>query len=1639
MAKLSFRIEADWQKVQKLREEISKLKQEIKGTDVIQNPTAFNILNAKLVQTSQELGKVEAKIIHTSATMETNFKQKIFAASQSVNGFTEEIIKQKKIIADTKDEIRTLSEQYRSMGKYEQSVSPIKTKLKEAKDALAEQQYSLFSLTQEQATARLSVKKLRDEYALFKEEGGGTAQTMDLLTSKMKGFATTIIGGMGLKELASRIISVRAEFESMETSLKVLLGGNQERLNSIMGQIKEYALASPLNTKDMVGAVQMMTSFGIEAEKSIDYLKAIGDISMGDTGKFNSLALAFSQMSSAGKLMGQDLMQMVNAGFNPLEEIARKTGKSIGELKNEMSKGAISSKMVQDAFISATSAGGKFFGMADEGSKTLNGQISMLTESFDVMFNEIGQKGEGVVMTAVQTATKLVENYERTGRVLLGLVTTFGIYRTAVAVATMTTNGYTLAETLAYTRMLLLEKAQKLLNATMLANPYVLAATALGVLVGALIATTDSTTAAEDALERYNAKIKENTESVKTEKEEIDKLLDTLQNETASIESKNIAFNTLITKYPTIFGKYKTEKELIDNLTEARRLENAEIERKTNLLNQKTYEESKTRATELKRLAYLHKKGIVQTDEYKRLNEKYYPEISKNANSSSHFTYQSSLDDLALSAEDEYKLNISEKRKKQIEKYNASIGNMSKSQAEKELKILRNGLKTMNDTGKDYLTIGDKEPLSRTQIKERIALLENNIKTERKTMAQWLKDAEKETKKIRKDAKDVASSKELLTKDQAEKKMKASNSKLATAEKVESNFKVKDTAGDKKAKEAEKERNKQIKDAKAHQKAVDDLSNKHIAKLQSEIELENQLEQSRIDAMQEVYEKEKAQRELNHKKELEDIEKRRRDFLQRKRDEAKARFEADPKNKDKFFNMSSVTLSADEQGKFDEMRANTLKKHANEERDYQIQQIQALNDYLKEYGSFEEKKLAITQEYEEKIRKAGSVGEKASLEMQRDKEIEKAKNDDLQNTIDWNGIFSDLQGHTRQYLQGLRNQLQELLNTGNLPIDQMQVISEKINAIDDELGKQQGIWDYVGEKAREHNRLLKEAADAQERLNAARSEEAGAKVNLGFAKMDVQKYLSDAGVDMNIADISTANLNGKIDLTDDKFKGMVPLLQRLAVAEGKLTDARKKTVDATNEARQAEDKAEINPAQKIADWFSDAQKFINGKGIDQLPDLLGSVGLSDAGNKIGKGLAGFNSAAGAAADFATGNYIGAAIKAIDAVSNFGSAIFGDGNVDSLEKRIEDLGKSNEILAKSIDSLAQNINKKDATNEQSIDAYKKALAAQKEIEANQREQISARASEWSKKHSFNYYANKKGSGWFGWRDFNKVLSEHGHDKKIMSIDDLWQLSPEMMKLLRDNAYSAWSDLLNNTKGQANPSELINEYINNAGKKEELTSSLNEKLTGYSWDGFLNSYKSLLKNLESTTEDFADNINEMISNALIESFVNEELQPKIKELYDYISNASKNGLSEDEINEIRKRNDDIAKIGTERRDILEQAGMISQKNASQKASANGVSSITFEQANNIVALTTAGNISRDQIKDLLTAKLSTMDASMRGLHTLVAEHKSIADETRTILANSYLELQGIHEDTTSMNKTLKSIGSDMSDIKRQLKDM
>lgn len=832
-------------------------------------------------------------------------------------------------------------------------------------------------------------------------------------------------------------------------------------------------------------------------------------------------------------------------------------------------------------------------------------------------------------------------------------------------------------------------------------------------------------------------------------------------------------------------------------------------------------------------------------------------------------------------------------------------------------------------------------------------------------------------------------------------------------------------------------------------KAQNNIDAQKAALSQAQVELENQVEQSRIDALTDGSEKTLAAIKLAHKKEMEQIEKQKEDYLKKKQDEAEAEFKANPKNKDKTFNRSTVTLSTDEQAKFDKIHADTLTKHANEEQEHQRQQIDALNAYLKEYGTFEEKKLAITQEYEEKIRNAGSVGEKATLEMQRDKEIEKAKNDDLQNSIDWNGVFSDLQGHTKQYLQGLRNQLQELLNTGNLPIDQMQTVSDKINAIDDELGKQQGIWDFVGERTREHNRLQKEAADAQERLNVAKEAETKANDDVNSIKADVQKRLSEAGVNMSIGDISTASLNGKIDLTDEKFKGMVPILQRLAVAEGKLTEARKKTADATNKAKQSEDAAKRKPAQEIADWFNDAQEFITKKGIDQLPDLLNSVGLGNAGEKVGKGLDGFNSAAGAAADFASGNYIGAAFKGISAIKSFGSALgIGAGNAAEVNRTTERLRESNEHLAERIDDLSEIIG--DSAGARAVNAYDTALKAQKEINANNMEILRAQMGYHSAHHSNASYADDRKIASYN-NDAQLAFKAAGVSAStINGLSSIYNLTPEQLKAIKDFAPDLWRYLTE--VGKYDKSEYWDAVVEQAGKTEELTKQIQDNLTQTNFDSLRSGFLDTLMDMDADAEDWSKNFEKMLFKSMVSTNVlDDDFNDWLKDFQKKWAEKVKSGsMSQSDYADYRDEyNRMMQELKTQTNNFAASIGY-SDTSSSQKATANGVTEITYEQANNIVALATAGNITREQIKDRLTLMNATMD-DIRALMNQSPTSASYASDTRQIINNSYApqiqvsfpkeEMQDIKHDVRELRgivDEMRTHGADRILIQQQATD-
>lgn len=566
MSKLYFKIGSDWEEVVRLRNEIAKLKQELMSMDGTQTPAAFKALNAQLAASNQRLDELVTNAAKAGAEMETGFKRKIFDASQVVNGLSEKITFQRGTIQQLKNELSGLKDKYREALKQDGDTSSLEAKIRSTNEKLKEQKSSLFNLTQEQANARLSVKKLRDEYALYRQDGEKNVDVTKQVEQAMSNMGKKLLGGYSIKEFLSSMIRVRGEFQSMQTAIETMVG--KDMAGQLIPQIKELAKISPLTMSDMVGAEKMMLGFNIQAEDTIKYLKAISDISMGESSKFNSLTLAFSQMSAAGKLMGQDLNQMINAGFNPLQIISEKTGKSIATLKDEMSKGAVSAEMVQQAFIDATSAGGKFYNMSENASKTINGQLSMMQDALDSVFNELGTKSESVIMDGIQMTTSLIQNYETVGKILAGLVVTYGTYRTAVMLVTAAESKHTLVEIGLTNARLLARKAQLALNAAMLTNPYVALTVVIGGLATTMWAMSDSTTAAARAQKEYNGIKDAAFKKEQEHKLKIEELLTAARDESLATLTRQKSLEELRKEYPKIFEQYDIEKLKLEDILE---------------------------------------------------------------------------------------------------------------------------------------------------------------------------------------------------------------------------------------------------------------------------------------------------------------------------------------------------------------------------------------------------------------------------------------------------------------------------------------------------------------------------------------------------------------------------------------------------------------------------------------------------------------------------------------------------------------------------------------------------------------------------------------------------------------------------------------------------------------------------------------------------------------------------------------------------------------------------------------------------------------------------------------------------------------------------------------------------------------
>ena len=423
----------------------------------------------------------------------------------------------------------------------------------------------LFQVRADISNAQRDIEAIKKQFEQMTrkavEEGKKQA---DVWQNLLKG-ATAYFTLQGAQSFISQMIAVRSQFQQLEISFGTMLK-SKEKANALMAQMADLAAKTPFGLEEVSEGAKRLLAFQVPAEEVTETLRRMGDVASGLGVPMGQLIHVYGQVKAQGKLMTNDLYQFMNAGIPIIAELSKVVGKSETEIKEMVSAGKIGFPEVQAVIKNMTNEGGLFFNLMAEQSKSLGGQISNLKDNFDQMLNEIGKSSEGIVSEAIKGVSFLVENYQTLGKIIAGLIVTYGTYKTAIivhnaliALNTQLTNGWTVAQLAQYRGLLLLEKAQKLLNATMLANPYVLVATAVVGLGVALWTLKDNTNLAKKAQEDYNKEKEQIIDNEKAHKQRIDELIESVNNQALADTDRQKALIALQKEYPKIFEKYDIE------------------------------------------------------------------------------------------------------------------------------------------------------------------------------------------------------------------------------------------------------------------------------------------------------------------------------------------------------------------------------------------------------------------------------------------------------------------------------------------------------------------------------------------------------------------------------------------------------------------------------------------------------------------------------------------------------------------------------------------------------------------------------------------------------------------------------------------------------------------------------------------------------------------------------------------------------------------------------------------------------------------------------------------------------------------------------------------------------------------------
>lgn len=1542
-------------------------------------------------------------------------------------------------------------------------------------------------------------------------------KSIDDVISNIQNSMNIAIGGWSIGKFVNQMMQFRGQFQQTEMAFKTMLQ-SEEKADALMKQLIRTAAVTPFGVEDVTEGAKQLLAFNVAAEDVNKTLIGLGDVAAGMGLNLKDLVMLYGTTIAKGKMDTMDLYQFLNRGIPIADEIAKVMGLDVTNAIKEVQKQIKAGKVTSDIFIQAmqsmTAEGSKFGGLMEAQSKTITGQISNIEDAIEQMFNDLGKSQEGVINTGLGVVSTLVENWETVGKVLMTVVAAYGAYKAAV-ISMIAISKAQVAWESAKAFLSLAKSITTAKDAMALFN-LVSSSNVLGLVLGAVAAGVTMFNLFGNSAEDAATKTSKFTESANEASSKVESLVSILK--TAKEGSK--VYKDTIKELSNIYDNYgiaidkikEDESNLMDvkqqeidkskELVEQIKLEATERNRANAISKANEDYNNRVDSAQQALLGKLKDYGtsssgiavgiqnIVSDSVIKQFDDLTQKMAGLNEHSKEYQTYLKQYNQLEASL-------ISESEKlanafgftgdKTSDARKALIGYLYELRAAKKLHSEEaDNINRAADATEDF---GNKATSTKNRINalqkqlqgagEDVHVLYNRVKEFMQNYSEnninfhvnfdakipsWMQNMNiPELGRLGKYfsalARDLANNKKsgalvngkwMSTNDIAQRGWDYTNAANTKQTKAEDDAKKKRREKEEAEANAKKNASKAKKAAADAKKLAEDRK-----KAQEELNEDlKQLQQENIDTdisqMQEGTEKKLAQIKNDYAKRKAEIDKQEAEFKKKNKEAGK-----------------KVTLTSAQSNALNKARDLATQEYNKKLDEVNREALTSMRDYLKEYGSLYQQKQAIAEEYEEKIAKAQTEGEKLSLQQQRKKDLQTIEINAIRQNIDWGSIFGDFGAMFKDQLEPTIEKLQEL-SKGTTDVNEQKTIQELISKLqgsatvwdsdifkkvsDDINSYQSAMQGYIDAQEREIE-ATKAVTKAQEDL--AKAKKSGDKTSINKAEANLsraQNVLATAS--NNVLEFGSSVQKASSDLQDSSRKTVYQFQQVEEAFQGFNSGSLKGVGNSFMILDELFNKGRLKKdvANKLAEGF----QSLLGKDSEAAKALTKALGDSGMAGEIISAVLGildilkdgfgtlisnlmdtvFGAVTGILDDALSGDIVMKPLKSIGnnvshilntlSFGGFNSLFGGDGNAKKVNDTIERLTDRNTLLQQSIEDLTDAM--ENSFGSKATSYYEQAYKNQQETNQNYLDIAKAQASYHASHGSWNRYWSGFSSDEMDWIKKNVKSDFNG---------DLFSLSPEEMKLLRGNV-AIWEHIENTGKGNygGRLTEKLNDYIDQAGKLEELSDKLKESLTQISFDSMKDSFVSDLMDMSKSAQDFADDFAEMMQKALLSYSMEDLINGDLKKLYDDWAKAIKDNdgkLTETDIEAFNKRYDDIVQEGLKRRDDWAKVtGYTGSSSSSQTATSGGWASMGQDTADELNGRFTALQIAGESIAQNMTTTISQMESIV----TLGISTNGAVLEIRNmmIMTNSYLE------DIVKYSKlTYNDFGAKLDDMNRRLKDI